>query len=99
MKRTPLKRTPFRRKPLKRERMDEELRMRVLRRDGWRCQLTVAHDCRGDLHVHHRRLRSQGGPDTMENLVSLCPVAHDWVHGHRAEAEELGMILRSAPGR
>ena len=87
----------MRRKPPRRAPMDEALRDAVLARDNWTCQLrAVAHGCRGKLHVHHIRLRSQGGWDTMENLVTLCPDAHDWVHNRdRAQAEALGLIVRA----
>jgi 5-methylcytosine-specific restriction endonuclease McrA len=99
MKRSgPMRRTPFKRKPLRREPMDPDLRDAVLRRDGHSCQLRhlVEHDCRGEPHVHHIRLRSQGGEDSMDNLVTLCPDAHDWVHNRdRARAEALGLIVRA----
>ena len=30
---------------------------------------------------HHKVLRSQGGDDSARNLVALCKVCHDAVHG------------------
>lgn len=54
--------------------------------------------CNGRAHVHHRRLRSQGGPDTLENLMLLCDHHHHLAHRvRRAEAEACGVILRSTP--
>jgi hypothetical protein len=47
----------------------------------------------GDLHVHHRRLRSQGGPSTYSNQVTLCQKCHGYFHAHPAEASAAGMIL------
>lgn len=78
--------------------MDPGLRDRVFARDRWTCQLQgrADHVCRGALHCHHIRLRSQGGTDAMENLATLCMAGHDWVHGHPMEAERLGLIRRRA---
>ena len=99
MKRSgPLRRTPFKRKPLRREPMDPDLRAAVMKRDNWTCRLKglAAHDCWGELHAHHVRLRSQGGADELDNLVALCPDAHDWCHNRdRAQAEALGLIVRA----
>ncbi len=48
--------------------------------------------CRGGLHAHHMRRRSQGGPDTMNNLVTLCAGHHGWVHDHPAFARMIGLL-------
>jgi 5-methylcytosine-specific restriction endonuclease McrA len=47
-----------------------------------------------ELHVHHRVIRSQGGRDYAENLITLCAECHRWVHGHPYEARESGWLLR-----
>jgi len=49
------------------------LRLRVLERDGWRCQ-----DCGSskDLHVHHLVKRSKLGDDALDNLIALCAGCH-----------------------
>ncbi len=31
-------------------------------------------------HIHHRRLRSQGGGDTATNCVHICHKCHDYIH-------------------
>ena len=46
-------------------------------------------------HAHHRKLRSQGGEDSPENLVRLCFLCHDWVHSNPAEAYEAGLLVKS----
>ena len=56
----------------------EELRQRVLRRDGWRCQWCGA---MSNLEVHHKELRSQAGDDSEPNLITLCTACHANVHG------------------
>jgi 5-methylcytosine-specific restriction endonuclease McrA len=55
----------------------EELRQQVLRRDSWRCQ-SCGSMC--NLEVHHQELRSQGGNDSEENLITVCDRCHKLVH-------------------
>ena len=55
----------------------DRLQEEVLRRDGWRCQSCGA---RSNLEVHHKEFRSQGGGDSEENLITLCPGCHSRVH-------------------
>ena len=56
----------------------EELRLRVLRRDSWRCQSCGS---MSNLEVHHQRFRSHSGEDSEENLITLCKGCHAHVHG------------------
>jgi len=53
------------------------LRNQVFRRDGWRCQScgTML-----NLEVHHKQFRSQSGPDSEENLITLCTACHSTLH-------------------
>ena len=78
--------------------MDPGIRLAVLVRDNYTCQASVRgfpHRCFGAPHVHHVRLRSHGGPDDPENLLTLCANAHDVVHNQeRALAEQYGLIVR-----
>ena len=55
----------------------KQLRMRVLRRDGWRCQ-----DCGAttNLQVHHIQTRGRLGHDCAENLITLCAGCHKRQH-------------------
>ncbi|HSU38171.1 MAG TPA: HNH endonuclease [Polyangiaceae bacterium] len=55
------------------------LRRQVLRRDGGRCQVP---GCRHAtfVDVHHLRPRSEGGANTIENLVTLCSAHHRASH-------------------
>jgi 5-methylcytosine-specific restriction endonuclease McrA len=55
----------------------DELRARVLRRDGWRCQLC---GYMSNLEVHHQKFRSQSGPDHEDNLITLCNDCHSAEH-------------------
>jgi ATP-dependent DNA helicase RecQ len=54
------------------------LRLEILRRDGWRCQACGA---REHLEVHHQQHRSQLGADVEENLITLCSACHARAHG------------------
>jgi len=55
----------------------DRLRVRVLERDRWQCQ------CCGssvNLQVHHLQYRGRLGPDSLDNLVSLCADCHNKEH-------------------
>jgi 5-methylcytosine-specific restriction endonuclease McrA len=54
-----------------------ELRERVLRRDGWRCQFCGSMT---NLEVHHQQFRSHSGPDQEDNLITLCNDCHSATH-------------------
>lgn len=66
------------RRPLRLEMADyQALREEVLRRDRWTCQLCGS---RQNLEVHHLEPRGRSGPDTMENLLTLCAACHRRQH-------------------
>ena len=44
-------------------------------------------------HVHHRKLRSQGGRHELVNLLHLSFYCHDEAHRNRSRAEALGLIV------
>lgn len=60
------------------------LRLRVLRRDGWRCRWCGV---RSGLHVHHIIFRSEQGLDETWNLVTVCHKCHDEIHAYRLSIE------------
>lgn len=111
---TELKRSRMKPSPKAREKRADhqermaELRPMVFARDGWRC----ARCCRSDaelgrlglcIQAHHRLMRSHGGPDTMENLITLCgpnPAGcHGWAHGPNSpEAISLGFLISREAG-
>lgn len=55
----------------------QQLRLQVLERDGWRCQLCGSMI---NLEVHHAQLRSHQGADRHENLITLCAECHKLSH-------------------
>ena len=56
----------------------EAVRPLVLKRDNYLCCRCGSQTCQ-PLDMHHRRGRGQGGPDTLENLVTLGRPCHDAV--------------------
>lgn len=75
----------------------KEIREQVLSRDrGCRAERLVPEiRCFGPIDPHHVLRRSQGGPDTVENLISVCRAHHDWIHTHPARSYSFGLLRRS----
>jgi hypothetical protein len=69
----------------------------VKRRSGGFCEIIALHDCLGQAtrFPHHRKLRSQGGSNDLDNLLDVCVNGHYWIHRElpRAHAEALGLII------
>lgn len=71
------------------------------RSDG-RCEIQAAHDCDGlaSSRPHHRKFRSQGGSNSVDNLLNVCWTGHTWIHQilprERAEAFDL-IVPREDP--
>ncbi len=59
-------------------RLDENLRIACLMRDGYQCQHCGKRCCR--LEAHHLMYREQGGKDTLANLLTLCEACHHKLH-------------------
>lgn len=62
-------------------------------RADWLCEV-----CRTErhAHLHHRKRRSQGGPNTMENLLAVCSYCHDKIHANPKWAYDKGLMIRGA---
>jgi 5-methylcytosine-specific restriction enzyme A len=54
-----------------------ELKLKILERDGWRCQHCGRRD---QLQIHHIVPRSQLESEGEENLMALCGACHDRLH-------------------
>jgi hypothetical protein len=59
-------------------RLDENLRIACLMRDGYACQHCGRRNVR--LEAHHIQFREHGGKDTLTNLITLCEPCHDRLH-------------------
>jgi 5-methylcytosine-specific restriction endonuclease McrA len=61
---------------------NNDLRRAVLRRDRWHCQKCGSTT---NLEVHHQQLRSHGGTDVLDNLITLCRNCHAKIHTKKGE--------------
>ena len=65
----------------------DELRRKTLRRDGYACTRCGADD--RTLQAHHVVPRSAGGPDELENLITLCRPCHGVVHQSNSSFDDV----------
>ena len=65
----------------------EELRRATLRRDGYACTRCGADD--RTLQAHHVIPRAAGGPDDLENLLTLCRPCHGVVHQSNSSFDDV----------
>lgn len=94
-RRTPLKRTPLRSRAARNPGFSRQTKNDALRRCHGRCEAEASPQCRGVVeHFHHRRLRSQGGPNTLDNCLACCSACHAFIHRFPRTAAEHGWILR-----
>lgn len=73
----------------------------ILERDQYQCRIRylAPFPCGffGDgLHVHHRLPRSLGGDNSQNNLITLCPTHHTFVHNDKW-GKENGFLLTPEP--
>ena len=65
------------------------IQSKVFKRDGYKCRCCKAG--RTELHAHHIIPRSQNGPDTLTNLVTLCKKCH--VDLHKGVSIKIGNVV------
>ncbi len=65
----------------------EELRRATLRRDGYACTRCGADD--RTLQAHHVIPRAAGGPDDLENLLTLCRPCHGVIHQRNSSFDDV----------
>lgn len=70
-------------------RLDENLCMVCLMRDGYACQNCGKKP--GRLEAHHLIYREQGGKDSLTNLLTLCEGCHKRVHEGKITLKVTGM--------
>ena len=94
-RRTPLRRSRFSPRPSHGQQAHydamNELRPQLVKRSAGACK--CGRNCMAmGAHAHHVIRRSQGGPDSLENLRWLSLACHFWVHTHVQEARDLGLL-------
>lgn len=97
-RRTPLgsRSAPLRRSKLTRPRKADipaSVRAAVKRRAGGLCEACGEP---GPQHMHHRKLRSQGGQHEAANLVHIHGACHLLIHANPDRAYALGLMVRSS---
>ncbi len=70
-------------------RLDENLRIATLMRDGFRC--TQCKKKKTRLDAHHILWKEHGGKDTIENLITLCKPCHRKVHQGKLQLDVDGV--------
>jgi hypothetical protein len=70
-------------------RLDENLRLACLMRDGYSCQHCGKHKVR--LQAHHIIFKEQGGKDTLTNLLTLCQPCHTKLHQGKIQLKVTGV--------
>jgi len=70
-------------------RLDENLRIACLMRDGYTCQHCGKQGVR--LEAHHIVYREHGGKDTLTNLLTLCAACHQKVHQGKIRLQVTGV--------
>lgn len=76
------------------DKKEEEWRLAVLERDGYRCQYPKCRVSHKSLHAHHVNPRSRR-PDlryVVSNGKGLCFFHHEVVHKNPLKGEELGLL-------
>jgi len=73
----------------KSNRLHENLRLATLLRDDFRCQQCGVKNTR--LEAHHIKLTSEGGKDTINNLITLCEQCHSKVHSGKIHLRKPGV--------
>jgi hypothetical protein len=90
----PLRRTPMRSRR-RRPPLSPVLRREVWERDEGLCQRCAGGVSLESCECHHRKLRSQGGQDTAQNLITLCSPCHGSVHDQPTRSQRQGFICPS----
>src|SRR5260370_15141803 len=70
-------------------RLDENLRIACLMRDGYTCQQCSQRNVR--LQAHHIVFSEHGGKDTLANLLTLCGTCHKRLHKGKSTLKAQGV--------
>ena len=60
------------------------------------CEAQIEGICVGQaVHLHHRKMRSQGGPDGWPNTMPVCLYCHGYIQLNPKWSYEHGFLIRS----
>lgn len=81
----------------KKNRIPQDVAETVKERSQYFCEAMIPEaGCNGQgQHLHHRRMRSQGGVHTVQNLVHICESCHSYIHHHPAISYTKGWLVKS----
>lgn len=79
------------------EREFEKTRKLVMERAGGQCEARFAVMCElaYGWNCHHRKMRSQGGGNELENLLAVCDECHRLIHARPEDAYARGLLLHA----
>lgn len=66
------------------------VRSEVRERAGGYCEVCTRP---GPTHIHHRKLRSQGGKHEVANLLHIHTICHHEIHAYPARAYDRGWLV------
>ena len=73
----------------------ERAERECLKRAKHICQARVPNVCMvRAVQAHHKKLRSQGGDNSQDNLLATCRDCHVYLHNHPVECYENGTMTR-----
>lgn len=64
------------------------------RSQGW-CEVRLPGCAGRAAHVHHRKLRKQGGDNSPANLLAACQICHHLAHSYPLASYEAGFLVRA----
>lgn len=68
----------------------------VLARADGACEAMIPGVCTGYVqHLHHRKMRSQGGEHTEENLLAVCSACHTAIHNSGAWSYQRELLVHA----
>lgn len=70
-----------------------EARPLLIERSRGRCEARCSRLCTGiGVHAHHIRRRSQGGDNSLDNLLWVDAMCHDAIHAMPDAARQMGFL-------
>lgn len=91
-----MKRTPLKQKRAKQA--TTTVKSQIVARSNGQCEARLDGCAGAGHHLHHVLRRSQGGKETVDNLIHVCWTCHNTIHANPADALERGLLARKQTG-